>query len=53
MGLGGQQGGQETRDCDSKQQFKGSLEVWPLWAQMERLYVKQDTPGDWMPPVRP
>ena len=51
VGLGGQRG-KDTRDCGARQQHQGSLEVWPLWAQMERLCEGQNK-WEWMSPVCP
>ena len=42
--------GEDTGDCDSKQQYQSGLEVCPLWAQLDRSYQQEDT-RDWMPPV--
>ena len=49
MGLGGQWG-EDTRNRDGKQQYEGDLEVWPLWAQLERNCAVQNT-RQRMPPV--
>ena len=45
---------EDTRECDRRQPFESSLEVCPLWAQLERLCVQQNkTARNWMPPVCP
>ena len=49
VGLGGQWG-EDTRGCGSKQQYQSSLEVWPLWARLDRPCQQQNT-KDWMPLV--
>ena len=51
VGLGGHLA-EDTRDCDSKQQFQSSLEVQPLWAQMECMCELQNK-RNWNAPCVP